>query len=383
VRTILHIHIPAFSIAVARVSQPALRDRPVVVAPRSERALVLSVSPEARKEGLYKGMSLSKAVKRCPELTLLSPDPLLTERAGRALVETAARYTPLWEPLGPGHIWLDMTGTGRLWGRAKDTAFRLRQEIKNRLYLSGTVGMAGNKMVSGIASKFGSSQEVVDVVHGEEASFMAPLKVGVVPGIGRFGQRPLLEELHITRVRELAALDMGRLKLIFGRQAPVIHQRALGVDFTPVYPGAARPVVSEGAPFPEDEEDDQRLLGALYTLVEACGRRLRKRGLFPRKAGLVIRYADQVEVTRRVALARGSPWDFDLYEPVEGLFFKVCTRRVRVRYMRVWFQDFSCAGPQLSLFPGPPQEKRARAIQATDRIRERHGKTAIYYAGTA
>ena len=214
---------------------------------------------------------------------------------------------------------------------------------------------------------------------------MAPLKVGVVPGIGRFRRKILLEELNIVRVRELIALDMGSLKLVFGRQAYLIHQRALGIDSTPVYPPRMRPTVTEEVTFPQDENDDRRLRGALYGLVEACGRRLRSRALFPRKAALLIRYSDQVETKRRLQLPRLSFWDFDLYGPLEELFLKVCNRRVRVRFMKVWFWDMSPDSGQLSLFHdhAPGEEKQSHVIEALDHIRARHGAETIKYGKTA
>lgn len=385
-RHILHIHIPAFSIAVERVCHPELRDRPVAVAPpHSERALILSVSSEARKEGIFKGMLLGKAVKFCPDLTVLPPNPGLTEKASQVLTKMLAQYTPLWEPLRPGHVYLDMTGTERLWGRAKDTASHLRKEIKGHLRLSGAVGVACNKMVSSIASRIVRSEGVLDVDHGQESSFMAPLKVDVLPGIGHVRRRILLEELNITLVREIAAMDMGRLKLVFGRQAYVIHQRALGIDPTPVYPPRIRPTVTEEITLPGDENDDRILLGILYELVEKCARRLRSRALFPRKAGLEFRYGDQVEVTRQTTLPRGSFWDFDLYGPLEKIFFKACQRRVGVRFMRVWFWNFSTPSSQLPLFPATPPdaEKKTLVTHALDRIRERYGDEAIRYGRAA
>ncbi|UCF83103.1 MAG: hypothetical protein JSV50_18270 [Desulfobacteraceae bacterium] len=385
-RHIIHLHISAFSIAVARVCEPKLRDRPVAVAPpQAERALLLSVSPEARKEGVFKGMPIGKAMKLCPGLTVLPPNPGQTERACEAMNRVVARYTPVWEPSRPGHLYLDLTGTERLWGRAKDTGYRLRREIKSHLYLSATVGVAGNKMVSNIASRIMPSEGVLDVDHGREAPFMAPLKVNVVPGIGRFRRKILLEELNIIRVQELSLLDMGNLKLIFGRQAYLIHQRALGIDLTPVYPAPQKPMVSEEITLPQDENEDVKLLGVLYRLVEKCSYRLRSRTLFPRKAGLLIRYSDQMETKRQIKLSGLSFWDFDLYGPLEKLFFKACERRVRVRFIKVWFWDFSYSSGQLSLFhnSSPDAEKKSHVIHALDRIRERHGEEVIKYGRAA
>jgi DNA polymerase-4 len=381
-RHIIHLHIPAFSIAVERVCHPELRGRPVVVAaPSPERAPVLSASIEARREGVFKSMPVSRALKVCPELTVLPPNPKLTERARQDLEREVARYTPLWEPSRPGHIYLDVTGTERLWGRAKDAADRLRAEVKSRLCLAGTVGVAANKMVSSIASRIMPSEGVLDVDHGWESLFMAPLRVGVLPGIGPVGRRILLEDLNITLVWEIAVMDVADLALVFGRQAGLIHQRALGIDPTPVYPCLKKPAISEDILLAGDENDDAKLLGILYGLVEKCTYRLRKGQMHPRRAGLMLRYADQVEIVRQIRLPHGSFWDFDLFAALKELFFKACQRRVRVRFIRVWFRDFAPPSSQLSLFPEtvPSVEKKVPLTLALDRIRERYGSGAVSY----
>jgi DNA polymerase-4 len=225
---------------------------------------------------------------------------------------------------------------------------------------------------------------VLDVDHGRESTFMAPLNVDVLPGVGPVRRRVLLEELNITLVRQVAALDLSSLKLIFGRHAYVIHQRAFGIDPTPVYPPRAEPVVTEEMTLPRDENDDAQLLGILYSLVEQCSRRLRQRELYPRRAGLHFRYADQEEVIRPILLPRPSVWDFELYAPLEKLFMKACQRRVRVRFMKVWFRDFAPPPAQLSLFAFvPPDEKKTHVISALDRIREKYGDDGIQYGRTA
>ena len=386
IRNIIHVHIPTFQITLARVGRPELRDRPVVVAPpHSDRALIISASSEARREGIFKGMALGKAMKFCPDLNVLPPNPGLMEKGCRLLARAVARYTPVWEPSRPGHIFMDVTGTERLWGRAKDAACRIRREIRGGLSLYGAVGVAGNKMVSSIASRVMPSEGVLDVDHGKESAFMAPLKVDFLPGVGHVRRRVLLEELNITLVREIAVLDMGHLKVIFGKQAWVIHQRAIGIDPTPVHPPAAEPTVSEAITLPGEENDDHKLLGALYSMTEKCSRRLRARGLMARGAGLTLRYSDQIEVARRVRLTHGSNLDSDLYAAMEALFFNACQRRTGVRYMRVWFRDFSSPSSQFLLFsnPGPDGEKRASVTRALDCIRERYGYGAIGYGRAA
>ncbi len=385
-RHIIHIHIPAFSISLERLGRPELRDRPVVIAPpHSERALVLSSSPEARREGIFKGMALGKAMKYCPGLMVISPNPGLTEKGCRLLAGAAAQYTPLWEPFRPGHVYMDVTGTDRLWGRAKDAASLIRREIRDRFSLSCAIGVAGNKMVSSIASRLTPFPDVVDVDHGRESSFMAPLKVDYLPGIGHMSRRVLLEELNITLIREIAILDDQNLRLIFGRQAWVIHQRSLGIDPTPVHSPVSMPSVAESITLPNDENDDYKLLGFLFSLVERCSQRLRIRGLIPGRAGLAIRYADQMEIIRRISLSGADLWGYIMHDAMERLFFKACERRTGVRFMRVWFSDLSSPSPQLSLFPpaSSDMDKKGRVTMALDRVRGRYGEGAIKYGRMA
>lgn len=376
-RCILHLHIPAFPIAVERVVRPDLRGRPVAVAPPgSDRGFVLAVSPEARMEGVWKGMPLQRALKRCPALRLISPDPELVARAFRRLLEIAGRYSPVFEPARPGHVYLDVTGTGRLLGGPRDAALRLGREV-SALCLPSSVGVAVNKMVSNIASRLDFKDTIRDVAPGGEASFMAPLRTDVIPGIGDVRRRILLEELNIKRVGELAALDTGSLSMVFGKQAPVIRQRALGIDPTPVYPASEGPMVLEETVFERDENDDEFLLGALFGLVERCGFRLRQVRSRPRRAGLLIRYSDRVEASRRTSLPEGC----DLRLPFKRLFFSVCGRRVGVRFMRVWLWDLVPDAVQLRLFDDKPpaDERRLAVTRAVDHIRRRHGEGLIAY----
>ena len=393
-RSIIHLHIAALPIAVARISRASLRNRPVAVAPlQSDRSVVLSVSSEARRDGVFKGMSLLKAMKRCPGLKVLPPDPEASEKACRHLARTAARYTPIWEPSRPGHLYLDLTGAERLWGPVCNAARRFQKEVRDCLGLTGALGVAGNKLVSNVASRVlrpgRDSMGVFNVEYGQEATFMAPLKVGVVPGIGRVRRKILLEELNITSVGQLAALDVGRLKLIFGRRAPLIHQWSLGIDATPVYAQAKTPMVSESAMLPQRENDDGILLKTFWRLVETCFYHMRKHHWFPLKAGFMVRYGDQVVATRSLKIspvARGHTqadglhlWNPSLFAPLEKLFFDVCQRRVRVRFLKVWFREFRALHFQLSLFqtPSPHEEKTRRLVHAMDHIRDRYGAEVI------
>jgi hypothetical protein len=140
---------------------------------------------------------------------------------------------------------------------------------------------------------------------------------------------------------------------------------------------------------PEGENDDERLLKIFWRLVETCFYRMRKRRWSPGKAGFQIRYSDQVVSTRSLKMPTGIHgrtqaeglhlWNPLLFEPLQRLFFDVCRRRVRVRFLKVWFREFRALHFQLSLFqaPSPQEEKTRQLVHAMDHIRDRYGEQAV------
>ncbi len=162
-----------------------------MAAPGADRATILALSAEAKAAGITRGMPVTKAKKLCPDLILRAPNPRLYARASRALFEILRRYAPVIEPRGYGHAYLDLTGTGRLFGPAVDVARRIQRESAERIGLELAVGSAANKLVSRSASEVvkGISAEplsrraakppLLDVLAGSEAPFLAPHPTGI------------------------------------------------------------------------------------------------------------------------------------------------------------------------------------------------------------
>lgn len=380
-RDILHFTIPDFPIAVARVIDASLRARPLAVVPdNSGRALLQAVSAEARAEGVREGMPLYRAQRCCPALRLVTPDPARISRAMAALVELSCGYTPLWEPEQGGQLYLDLTGSSRLFGPGRDVAARIEKDVAARLRLQGAVGVAGNKLVSRIAAHYLRRPGVCDVLRGSEANFIGPLAVSVLPGIGATRAEALLLELNLRTVGELAALSLAQLRLVFGGFAPLARQRALGVDPSPVQPPRRRPEVAEEAFLAEEENDDRVLLAELCRLVEVCGLRLRQLGQGARQLVFSLHYADGVNERRTTPLAAAENQDVVLLAAAEGLFFQACQRRVRVKGMRLVCRQLGAASAQLELFGvvGPTVSARDEALQgALDALRGRHGMGVV------
>ncbi len=377
-RSVLHIDIAAFGIAVERVVEPALRERPVVVARRgSSRAVVVTASLEARQWGIHRGMLVESARKRCRELVVLPPNYPLYRKAAGSVLDVVSRYTPVVEPSPYGRFFLDMTGTHRLFGIAQDAGARIQRDIERRLRLEPTVGVATNKLVSRVAAKIIRPDGLCDVFPGNEAPFLSPLRVGLLPRL-EVTERLQMEELNIGFIRELMGIPLPDLMMVFGSRGRLLHRHARGIDETPVRPLERAPVVIEERLL-EDDSNDRRVLHAgLRRMVERGTGRLHHLGVGPRVMEIRIRYADSVEAVQREPLDRVPPIEGPLFRAARRLFEKICRRRVRVRYLEIQFRDLFRVPRQLELFGEPTMRRKQEGLSETvGRIRARFGTGSV------
>jgi DNA polymerase-4 len=382
-RNILHLRVDGFPIAVERLRDSSLKGRPVVVCSRhSPRSLISSASTEARQEGVYEGMALTKALSRCRSLVVLPPDEGLYRKAAGEISGVLEMYSPLVESGHWGRFYVDMSGTQRLFGTMQDSAFRIRHGVRDSVGLISTLGIGSNKLVSGVAARVVESHgDLYEVPRGSEASFLAPFRVKFLPAVREKKDRNLLEEFNVHLVRQLAAFSVMQLTSVFGGRGVTLHRQALGIDERPVLPPASKPFILEEETLPEDTNDDAVLLAVLYGMMERSCRRMRAKGMMPRTVWLHLRHTDGVDVTRRLRLQTPVNIDGILFPQLESLYMKVSERRQRIRYLSLTFTDLILPCAQMALFPEPSSHPKAEAlVTALDTIRRRFGETAIRWA---
>ena len=391
-RQIVCFQIPSFGIALARLRNPSLRDWPVAIAPTHvPRAVLYEVSSEARKNGLSPGMPVDQARWLCSSLQLIPPDPRGVRSADQYLLEVSGRFAPVWEPVSPGHLYLDLTGTTRLFGRAVDTAARIEREVMERHGLSGVMGLGSNKLVSGIAATLVQPLELYDVSPGSERTFLAPLPVTLLPEFGRLyaakTQEVLatLDDLNLKTLGEIAEIPLFHLELVLGPQARLLRQWALGIDPSPVWPPVRRPSLEVSHILDTDEVDDDRLLGLLYSLLERLCQKLRRQLQACRRLTLTLGHSDGIEITKHQTFNPGTYWEADIYPRLQQLFIRSFQRRVRLRSVRIGAEALGIVEKQLSLFEEEPSEeqikhvRRQRLALALDRLRDRFGDRAVWW----
>jgi DNA polymerase IV len=373
-REILYADIAAFAVTLERMVHPELRRRPVVIAPvGSPRAVVTALSREAWESGVRKGMLVAKARKYCRGVAVLPPNEPLYVRASNAVCRVLNEFSPVLEPSGYGHAYLDITGTRRLFGPARDAAWRAQKEIRERLRLETSFGVASNKMVSKIAAAVTKPVGLQEVPTGDERSFLSPLPVGLLPGVGPRAQEQL-HELNIRLIQELAALATEYLTLAFGRLGFLLHQRALGIDNTPVYPPAAVPTVALDETLPEDTNDIALLKQAVLQLCRGAAEHLRTAGLGAGRIELRVRYSDYREDSGRARPAvpvRSAP---ELCDRAGVLLERIVSRRTRVRAVGLRLTELAAGPSQLELFPDPAALRREKleALRMNCKSKEGH-----------
>jgi DNA polymerase-4 len=385
-RAIIHVNVADFAVAVERAIDRRLTGRPVVIAPEgAARAAVYDMSEEAYRAGVRKGMLLGRAVRLCRDARILPPHPERYEQAMRALLEQALPYSPLIEAgEADGHLFIDATGTGRLFGPPMDMAWRLRRQVRLHLGLAPVWSVAANKLVAKVATRLVKPDGEYIVAAGEEEPFLAPLPLALIPGIER-EDLLRLREFNLTRAGEVAPLRLEELRVRFGSRAMLLYEAVRGIDPSPVLAvGERPPKVAAGHVFGTDTNDAAALRAALYRLVEQAGAELRRRRRAAQRIAVLLDYSDGARRARQAAARPATANDITLFEAACRALELAWVRRVRVRRLRLVCDRLAFPPAQLELFPAERRrlDRRGRLIGAVDAVRRRFGADALQVGRT-
>jgi DNA polymerase-4 len=382
-RSIIHLNIADFAVAVERAVDGRLKDRPVIIAPEgAARAAVYDMSEEAYRSGIRKGMALRRAVRLCKDARILAPHPDRYEHTMRALLKQTLPYSPLIESgETDGHLFVDVTGTARLFGPPMDVAWCLRRRVQKDLGLDPIWSVAPNKLVAKVATRLVKPDGEYIVGAGEEEALLAPLPVGLIPGIER-NDLLRLQEFNLSRVSHLTALSLEQLQIPFGARALFLHEAARGIDPSPVLPiGQKPPKIIVDHEFGNDTNDKPTLESALYSLVEQAGDKLRRHRRAARRIAIILDYSDGMRCARQLAAKPATANDLTLFELARRTLQLAWTRRIRIRHIRLICDRLTFPPAQLELFAAEQKqnEQRDNLISAIDRIRQRFGKEAVRF----
>ena len=251
----------AFYASVEQRDDPRLRGKPVVVAWKGSRSVVCAASYEARKFGVRSAMPAMRAERLCPDAIFVPPDFIRYKAVSRAAREIFQRHTDLVEPLSLDEAYLDVTENKTGLPTATRVARTVRQQIREELHLTASAGVAPNKFLAKIASDWKKPDGLYVIQPEEIETFLTPLPVGRIPGVGKVTEKRL-EEIGIKTVGDLRKLESAMLEDRFGRYGIRLYELARGVDHSPVV--ADRPTKSISA---EDTFEKDILLDETEAMI--------------------------------------------------------------------------------------------------------------------
>jgi DNA polymerase IV (DinB-like DNA polymerase) len=303
-RIILHLDMDSFYASVEMRGRPELRGKPVVIGADPKqgkgRGVVATCSYEARAFGIRSAMPISQAFVLCPHAVFLPPDfPRYVKASSDVMAILKAPGLP-FEQVSIDEAFLDVSSLGTF-SAAADLAVRIRDSIFMDLGLTCSIGIAPTKVVAKIASDVHKPNGLTVVEPDTLVSFLAPMPVRKIPGIGKKSESELFD-MGIRTIRDLAAFDIQALITRFGRSAIALQEIAAGIDRSEVKEREGVKSVSRETTFEEDTDDEQLITATMDALSEEVCRNLSDESLHCRTVTVKVRYQGFVTRTKALTL---------------------------------------------------------------------------------
>jgi len=376
--SILHVDMDAFFASVEQRDRPELRGRPIAVGGSSRaRGVVAAASYEARPFGVRSAMPMARALRLCPSLRVVPGDYGRYRRESERIMAIFRSFTPLVEPLSLDEAFLDLAGTEGLFGPPGAAAHRVKERIRVECGLVASVGAATSKLVAKIASDQEKPDGLVVVPPGGEESFLGPLPVERILGVGPRAAADLHRH-GIRTIGDAARTDPDLLDGLFGPRGRELARLARGMDPRPVIPARQPKGHSRERTFTRDLTDPEVMERILLEFADQVAWEVRREGWVGGEVKLKVRTIPFDTRTRSRKLVRPTDLAAPLYRT--GLeLFRGLGDLPPVRLLGLGLGDLMPAGEprQQDLFGRGEVEQGRRLARGVDRIRAKYGRRSI------
>ncbi len=345
---ILHVDMDAFYASVMTRDRPELQDVPVIVG-GGYRGVVLAANYAARAYGVRSAMTGTRARRMCPQAVVLKPDYDTFATVSTAVLESFRRVTPLVEAISLDEAFLDVRGALRRLGSPLQIAEQLRARIHDEQRITCSVGVAASVSVAKLASRLAKPDGVLVVPPQEITSFLHPLDVGELYGVGEKTQA-MLHRLGLVTVGDIAHTPMRTLQRAIGHHLGAhLHELAWGTDRRAIEPrtagvfghghrsGEGDPDKSMGAQetFGSDTDDREVILREMLKLTATVTHRMRTAGVAGRTVSITVRFADFTTITRARTLPEATDVTQEVYRAAVRLYDALGLQRARIRLVGI------------------------------------------------
>ncbi len=375
---VLHVDMDAFYASVSLLTRPELRGKPVIVGGGGTRGVVLSATYEARVSGVHSAMPMMRARRMCPEAVVVAPDHDAYARVSAGVMEVFRSLTPLVEPISLDEAFLDVRGASRRLGGPTQIGEWIRATVQDEQGITCSVGVATTKFVAKLASARCKPDGLLVVPAEDVVSFLHPLPVGALWGVGDKTEG-VLRQLGLHTVGDLANTPTTTLVRALGPAAGA-HLSALawGRDERSVVPHEPDKSIGAENTFSTDVDDPVVIARELLRLSERTAARLRASDQVGRTVSIKVRFADFTTITRSKTLRESTDVGRTVYDTALGLYEALGLQRARIRLVGVRVEGVSdVAGQQHQLLLGEREHGWRDAEQAVDRAARRFGAGSV------
>ena len=376
--SVLHVDMDAFYASVSLLEHPELRGQPVIVGGGGTRGVVLSATYEARRSGVHSAMPMMRARRLCPQAVVVAPDFDAYSRASAGVMEVFRSITPLVEPISLDEAFLDVRGAARRLGGPGQIGEWIRATVMDEQGITCSVGVASSKFVAKLASARCKPDGLLVVPATDVVSFLHPLPVGALWGVGEKTQ-DVLHRLGLHTVGDLAHTPVSTLTRALG-PASGAHLAALswGRDERVVVPHEPDKSIGAEHTFGSDVDDPTVVARELLRLSERTAARLRASAQVGRTVSIKVRFADFTTITRARTLPEATDVGRVVYDTAVALYDALGLQRARIRLVGVRVEGVGQAADQVhQLQLGEREHGWRDAEQAVDKAARRFGAGAV------
>lgn len=371
-RTIVHMDLDSFFVSVERLLNPDLQDKAVIVGGSSNRGVVSSCSYEARKKGVRSAMPIIQAKRLCPEAIIVGSGMGHYSKYSQLVTAIIREESPQFEKSSIDEFYIDFSGL-ETYFNAFEQAQKIRRRVAEELGLPISFGMASSKTVAKIATGLAKPNGALKVEEGKEMEFLAPLKVGSIPFLGKRAQE-VLAGIGVTHVKQLQEMPLEQLEVLFGKHGKMMWQKARGIDYSEISEGHERKSISSERTFAQDVDSIHKLSEMVSAMIEKLCYQLRKEQKLTACVALKVRYSDFKTHTQQ----KHIPYTCyeDKLTPVADEILKGMLKgNQKVRLIGVRFSDLVKNGYQIDLFD--TDDSKEKLYKVVDSIRDKHGLSLV------
>lgn len=371
-RFVAHLDLDTFFVSVERLKNSQFVGKPLIVGGFGDRSVVSACSYETRKFGVHSAMPMKLALRLCPQAIVVRGDMDSYSYYSRLVTDVVRDTVPIMEKASVDEFYVDLTGVDRFFG-CSQFMVELKNRIQKESGLPISYALASNKLVSKVATDDAKPDGRKEIEHGLEKSYLAPLNINRMPGIGQ-KTSALLNQMGVRTIKVLSEIPVPMMQNLLGKNGVDLSRKANGIDPSPIIPYTEKKSIGSEETFEQDTIDIKFLNSEIIRMTEKLAFQLRQSQRLTGCITVKLRYTNFDTVSKQMVISYTAS-DAVLIHKAKELFQKLYEKRMLVRLIGVRFSHLVQGSQQINLFEDTVET--VRLYQAMDAMRNRFGDEVV------